>query len=82
MSMMHVSFQLDNVNYLLEANCNERIFRRLSDRVIKLLERIGKEAAKDMYGHAARVTGYTKINNELITHYITINPEGLNLATQ
>lgn len=76
----HQQFNIDGVDYLIESNCEKADWPRLVDKVIRHLERIGKYAAKDMCGHKATVRGYTRINNRLAKYYLTINPQGLNIA--
>lgn len=80
MSGQHVSFQIDNVNYHLESQCQQALWPRVVDKVCRQLERIGKKAAADMYGHSATARGYTTINKQLIKYDLTVNPKGLQLA--
>lgn len=69
-------FVIDNVSYLLESSCEQRIWPKLCDRVEKELVRIGKEAAKSMYG-MAKASGKTRFGNVgLVTFELTIHPTG------
>ena len=79
MPMQHTNFQIDGVNYLLEASCRPQVWPRLIDRVHKNLERIGKKSAADMCGHTAKACCQTSLNKVLYTFYVTVNPKGLNL---
>lgn len=74
--MQHTQFSIDGVNYQLASSCEVSIFPKLCDRVIRHLERIGKESAKNMYGEATCV-GKTKMCNRLISFKLTINPQGI-----
>ena len=74
--MQHTQFSIDGVPYQLASNCEAAIFPKLCDRVIKHLERIGKEAAKDMYGES-NCTGKTKMCNRIVSFKLTINPNGI-----
>lgn len=80
MSGQHALFQIDNVEYLLESNCQQACWPRLKDKVIRHLERIGKHSAKDMFGHTAKAEGRTSLNNELVKFQLTINPKGLSCS--
>lgn len=82
MSGQHTSFQIDNVNYQLSSDCIQALWPRLVDKVARHLERIGKFAAADMYGHSATARGYTTINKQLIKYDLTVNPKGLQIATK
>ncbi|WJN63853.1 hypothetical protein Erwinia_phage_Fougasse_00061 [Erwinia phage Fougasse] len=77
MSGQHSQFQVDGTQYLVESDCSNAAFPRLVDKVIRQLERIGKHAAAEMYGHEAVVCSYTKINHELVKCKLTVNPKGL-----
>lgn len=82
MSGQHTSFQIDNVNYLMESDCLQADWPRLVDKVQRQLERIGKKAAAQMYGSEAVARSYTKINHRLCKFNLTVNPKGLQLATK
>ncbi len=77
MKGIHTQFKIDGTDYLIESECSQAVFPRLTDKVIRHLERIGKHAAAEMYGHEAVVSSYTKINNELVKFKLTVNPKGL-----
>lgn len=79
-SGQHTQFQIDNVNYYVSSTCEQAIWPRLVDRVVRHIERVGKHAAKDMFGHTASAEGRTKINNNLVKFVVTINPKGLPLV--
>ena len=74
--MQHTQFNIDGVPYQLASNCEVVIFPKLCDRVIKHLERIGKEAAKGMYGEAT-CEGKTKMYGRIVSFKLTINPNGI-----
>lgn len=76
MSEQHTQFTIDNVPYQLASDCERAIFPKLCDRVIKHLERVGKESAMHMYGQAT-TTGKTKLCNRLVSFKLTINPQGI-----
>lgn len=73
--MTSTEFTIDGVPYLLKSNCEEAVWSTVCDRVIKQLQRIGKEAAKGMYGPAS-AEGRTMINRKLVSFKLTINPQG------
>ena len=75
--MFSKEFQIDGVPYLLESDCEPQIWPLLCNRVEKQLVRIGKEAAKSMYGPAT-VMSCTKFANAryVVPFKLTINPQG------
>lgn len=75
MKQSSAEFTIDNVRYLLASGCERAIWPKLCDRVIKHLERIGKDAAFSQFGEASCV-GTTKICNRIETFKLTINPQG------
>ena len=76
MSEQHTQFSIDGVPYQLASDCPQALWPSLCDRVFRHLARIGKEAAQSMYGEAT-VTGKTKMNKQLLSFKLTINPQGI-----
>ena len=73
--MTSSEFTIDGVPYLLESSCEYRHWSVIRDRVVKYLERVGKETAKSMLFEAT-VLGTTSINKELASFKLTIHPSG------
>ena len=71
--MTSSEFTIDGVPYLLESSCEYRHWSVIRDRVVKFLERVGKDAA---ILTTAAVEGTTEINRELVSFKLTINPTG------
>lgn len=76
MANQHTQFTLDGTEYQISSDCERVIFPKLCDRVVKHLERIGKETAKGMYGEAT-VSGKTKLCERVVSFKLTINPQGI-----
>lgn len=75
--MNSTEFTIDGVPYLLKSNCEESVWPIVCDRVIKQLQRIGKEAAEGMYGPAS-AEGRTMISRRSVSFKLTIHPSGNN----
>lgn len=74
-ALASTEFTIDGVPYLLESGCEQAIWPKLCDRVIKHLERIGKEAAANQFSEAT-VVSVTKLCQRNVTFKLTINPQG------
>lgn len=78
--MYHTNFQVDGVNYMLEANCPQAYWPRLIDKVHKFLEKSGKEVMTKLAScETASVRGRSAINKEFVYFTLTVNPKGLNV---
>lgn len=75
--MTSTEFIIDGVQYLLESDCEYRHWAVIHDRVVKYLERVGKETSKSMLFEAT-VLGTTSTNKELVSFKLTIHPSGNN----
>lgn len=71
--MTSAEFTIDGVPYLLESSCEYRQWAVIHDRVVKYLERVGKETSVLF---TATVEGKTTINREDVSFKLTINPQG------
>lgn len=76
MADQHTQFSIDGVPYQLASDCEVVIFPKLCDRVFRRLERIGKDAAQNMYVEAT-CSGKTKMCNRIVSFKLTINPNGI-----
>lgn len=68
-------FTIDDIPYLLESGCEQAIWPIVCERVIKHLQRVGKEAAKNQFSEAT-VLSATRIKKQLVSFKLTIHPKG------